>query len=162
MGSLGTSRDIVLDTHAIKELLSDPVKREKVVSAIREACHTLVLPDLRSEFNHHIQNFPMLVTFLSTKLGKGKFVPEGKPSGKYKLKKDLERKLRREGADDKDILIAEVAFRRSRMKQCKRRMKQCVLIVSNDPCFHNASAPLSRYGIGVMGVNDFLNALMGC
>ena len=144
MNLLDKPKDIVLDTHAIKEII---LKEENkwILEVIKKICHTLIIPDLRPEYKVHIGQFLMLLSSLLTIL-RGKIVPDVKPS---KLPKDVERSLKRSGADKGDLIVAGVAYRRSRGSR--------VLIVSDDACFHNAYPSLRKYGIEVAYVKEFLN-----
>ena len=143
--------NIVLDTHAVKEVLGSEGNRQRVVRLIKEKCHFLIIPDLSSEFEVHVRSFPSLVSGLRSTL-RGKFIPGDEPPRRLSRDlRDLMMELRKRGCDEGDLIVAKVA--------CKRSRKRATLIVSNDECFHNASPLLRRYRVEVIYVKELLRAL---
>jgi len=151
MPLLDKPMNIVLDTHAVKEVLVNGGNRQRIIRLIKEKCHFLIIPDLSSEFEVHVRSFLSLVLGLRSEL-RGKFIPEDKPP--KRLSRDLRnlmKKLREEGCDKGDLIVAKVA--------CKRSRERATLIVSDDECFHNALPSLRRYKVEVVYVEELLKAL---
>ena len=155
MQTLIRNVEIVLDTHAIREILLDTSNEQlnKILDMIKKKCHTLVIPRLRSEHRVHLDlaQFLQLVNKFRTIL-RGKFIPDAEPE--KRPPRELIESLREKGADKGDIIIASVAYRRA------RKTKRKALIVSDDKCFHQGTPFLRAYGIEVMYVTEFLKTII--
>jgi len=147
---LSKPSELVLDTHAIKILLLEKGEvRERFIRLVREECHTLVIPNLRPEIKARIgiETFGQLVAHLATQL-KGKFLVLKPPKRRAfdESRECLKGTKRR--ASRMDILIAATAYDRA------RKTGKPVVIVSNDPAFHQATC-LRRLKIHVEAVDAF-------
>jgi len=139
--------DLVFDTHAIG-CLENPNLRKEIVEYIERECHNLIFPSLKSEFRVHISSFPNVVASLKGRL-RGKFIPDETPT--ERVPEELIEILRKNHANENDLRIAEVAFKRV------RKVQRRAVIVSNDPCFHQSLSELRKYDIDCIRVDNFLD-----
>nr|MDO8044821.1 hypothetical protein [Candidatus Baldrarchaeota archaeon] len=135
---------IVPDTHAIPEILTC----RQIIETIRNICHLLIIPDLRSE-QRFFKQFLFLMTRMEIVL-KGKFKLYEKPE---KLPPKIEKELREKGANERDLTVAGVAWKR------RRKDGRKVVIVSNDPAFHS-SAQLKSRNVFPIYVSTFIRIML--
>ena len=157
MQSSTRGMEVILDTHAIREILLNSSKEQlnKILKAIKERCHTLVIPRLEKEHRIRLDfsQFLQLTMKFRTKLH-GKFIPSTEPESDSYFPSELIKVLRKCRADDNDIIIARVAYRRA------RTTKRKALIVSDDESFHECEPFLRRYNIEVKYVEEFLKFII--
>jgi len=152
VSTLGEPTNIVLDTHAIKEIFGNKETREKTIYVTHKVCHFLITPNLESEFRVHISSsLLMFLSSLYTKL-RGKFIHKDRPS--RSLPRNLERHLRESNADKGDFIVARVAYKRSRERK--------TLIISDDECFHNAFPTFRKYHIEILTIDEFVREIDEC
>jgi len=136
------SAEIILDTNALRLLADD-----EFIEKIKNECHNLVIPNVRSEIGSHFSNFISLIQRIGTEL-RGKFILFERAD---RVPRDIKRDLKNHRADENDVKVTGTAIRR------RNKTGRPAIIVTNDSAFHQSHR--LRNIIKVVYVDEALDVL---
>jgi len=148
--------EIILDTNAIKEIVDKHNRlggefMGKFTNWIKEKCHVLVIPKpLKKEISGVLKSStPLLLNLTVTFQSKlrGKYSEED--AREERIDEELERRLKKGGADKEDVLVVKTAIKRS------KNVGRNIIIITNDKAIHNVGGLLRDYNVRVVATQEF-------